>query len=239
MKLLIDQDKLKTVRAREGIPVECLNCKEPFLAPLSYVIDVLRGPENTKRRLNFCSYKCKDTSRTLKVTVKCLQCGKLFVKMQKEIRRAKKPFCSLSCNAKYGNAHKTFGYITSKPEQYLLSLIKDAFPRTRILRNNRRMLSGLELDIVIPKAKVAIEVNGITHYKPIYGAEQFLKSTLRDRLKRRQCKSLGYQLLVINIAQYGYQPRVEQYLKRIFLRKIKPTLYRILYPQTPKLAISE
>ena len=59
------------------------------------------------------------------------------------------------------------------------------------------MLDGKEVDIAIPSLNLAIEWNGITHHKPIYGARTLLDTQQRDRLKRQAAVNLGVELVVI------------------------------------------
>jgi hypothetical protein len=45
------------------------------------------------------------------------------------------------------------------------------------------MFNGLESDIAIPSLNIAIEWNGLHHFKPIYGQEIFVKTQNHDNKK--------------------------------------------------------
>lgn len=61
-----------------------------------------------------------------------------------------------------------------------------------------------ELDIFIPELKLAIEINGIVHYKPIYG-EQTLERTLKsDAIKQQRCEGREIILKVIDVSTTNY-----------------------------------
>ena len=60
---------------------------------------------------------------------------------------------------------------------------------------------GYELDIFVPCLELAIELNGIFHYEPIFGEEQLLKTQETDRKKVVKCRELGIKLFVINVSK--------------------------------------
>jgi len=44
-----------------------------------------------------------------------------------------------------------------------------------VIHFNKKDAINSELDIYIPSLKLAFELNGIFHYEPIFGKENFLK----------------------------------------------------------------
>lgn len=60
------------------------------------------------------------------------------------------------------------------------------------------MLDGYEADIVIPAIKLAIEWNGIVHFKPIYGQTKLNKIQQRDAEKQKIASKKGINLLVVS-----------------------------------------
>ena len=119
-------------------------------------------------------------NNTLIEDVTCKNCNKIFKKYLKEIKRYSNNFCSKSCSAIYNNKHKTTGFRVSKLEIYLQENLKGY----NFDFNNRSIYDGLKLDIYIDKLKLAFEINGIVHYKPIYGKEKFDKIVKKDILKK-------------------------------------------------------
>lgn len=57
------------------------------------------------------------------------------------------------------------------------------------------MLNGLELDFYFPKLKLAIELNGITHYEPIYGLDRLTRSLGSDKRKMLLCYEKNVKIL--------------------------------------------
>ncbi|NJL70145.1 MAG: hypothetical protein HC888_00425 [Candidatus Competibacteraceae bacterium] len=75
------------------------------------------------------------------------------------------------------------------------SLVKEL--GIRYGRNNRTVISPLELDFWLPDIKYAIEINGKCHYEPIYGDEALAATKARDKRKRAACKAAGIRLRVV------------------------------------------
>lgn len=59
------------------------------------------------------------------------------------------------------------------------------------------MLNGYEADIGIPELNLAIEWNGIVHYKPIYGQPKLNKIQQRDAEKQKIATSKNIELIII------------------------------------------
>ena len=79
--------------------------------------------------------------------------------------------------------------VSRKPFSILEIIIRDELLKHNIdhLTNDRTILNGMELDIFIPKAKLAIELNGL------YWHAEDKENTLEKYI---QCKKLGIDLLV-------------------------------------------
>jgi hypothetical protein len=76
---------------------------------------------------------------------------------------------------------------------------------------------GKELDIYIPTLKIAFELNGIFHYKPIYGEEKFIKTIENDKIKFQKCKEFGLNLYVFDTSKVTNckPPQFQLYLDKI------------------------
>lgn len=62
----------------------------------------------------------------------------------------------------------------------------------------------LETDLMIPEHKIAIEIDGITHYEPVYGEERLERIQRNDRLKNEIYFQGGYRVIrVKNIGKTG------------------------------------
>lgn len=149
--------------------------------------------EATKYKTHFCSRKChQEFSRGTKT---CKQCGEQIKKQN--------IFCSRSCAAKYNNTHKKGGARRSKLELFIELKLKTTFPSLVILCNDKSVINS-ELDFYFPQLKLAIEINGIWHYEPIYGASKLERIQNNDVQKFRACSEKGIELCVINTSGHKY-----------------------------------
>lgn len=125
--------------------------------------------------------------------VSCKQCKKEFSKLANQIRKSKNDFCSRSCSGTYTNTHRTTGNRISKLELYL----QEHLSGHKYLYNERKTCGGLELDIYVPSKRLAFEINGIFHYKPIFGQDKLNRILEKDSLKISLCKDKNIHLCVI------------------------------------------
>lgn len=150
---------------------------------------------------NFCIDKCKNDYNRL-LTVKefnCKVCDKLFTGYIKKNPR----FCGSSCAAIYNNSHKTKGYRRSKLEKYLENKLINEYPDIKFIFNSKKAINS-ELDIYIPKLKLAFELNGIFHYEPIYGKETLSKIINNDNRKFQACLENNIELCIIDTSKQKY-----------------------------------
>ena len=178
-------------RKRAKTKTICDNCKKSYYKE---TYDFKR----TKH--NFCSKKCKGKYNTLTNTVeiKCECCNKIFKRVKSQLKRSKsgKIFCSQSCAATYNNKLKRKSR-RSKIEEKFYNLLVKEFSNLNILANDKTMLNGLEVDVSIPSLKLAIEWNGIVHFKPIYGQTKLDKIQTRDTEKLKIASNKNINLIVI------------------------------------------
>lgn len=145
----------------------------------------------------FCSTTC--FNRSHRVERDCSHCGKKVKRKSSQAIRSKNSFCSQSCSATYNNTHKTKGSRRSKLEKYLEEQLTLLFPNLEILFNCKDVINS-ELDIYIPDFRLAIELNGIYHFKPIYGEKKLKKIQDNDLLKIEVCNRHRITLVTINTA---------------------------------------
>lgn len=148
---------------------------------------------------NFCSRDCffKYDRLVSSADSVCTLCSKEFRRYNREIKKVKNCFCSSSCAATYNNTHKTKGTRRSKLESYLEEQLSLLFPSLVVRFNNKDIINS-ELDIYIPQFKLAIELNGIYHSKPIYGEEKLKKIQDNDLLKKEACTKQLITLVTID-----------------------------------------
>lgn len=90
-------------------------------------------------------------------------------------------------------------------ELILTKIVQEIYPKEEILMHFRpEWLNKLELDIYLPKLKIAFEYQGQQHFFAIkaWGGENSLKNIkLRDELKRQICKELNIILIEIDFTE--------------------------------------
>jgi len=149
---------------------------------------------------NFCSKKCCEIFRTKdRIQKKCEHCNNDLEIEQRLVKKSKtgRFFCNKSCAASYNNKLKRKSR-RSKMEAKFYDLIVKEFPELDILPNDKTMLDGYEVDISIPELQLAIEWNGIVHFKPIYGQTKLDKVQTRDAEKLKIASNKDINLIVIS-----------------------------------------
>lgn len=147
----------------------------------------------------------------------CEFCSRKTYKLPCQIRQNKHHFCSLSCSSKYMQQNKSTGVNKSKMEIYLRGKIENKYKSLKPSFNSRKLF-GMELDIYISQLNIAFEINGIFHYKPIFGIEKLVKTQTKDKIKQEECKKLGIDLFVIDITTMNVfnEKKADYFCKRIF-----------------------
>lgn len=179
----------------ENISLECPFCHCEFTKKKREVQSKF-GQHNNRKAI-FCSYKCSTLSQRNRNKVTCLQCNFVFDKLPNQVRRSQNHFCSRSCAARYRNTHKVKGNRRSKLEIWLEEKLTSLYPEL-VIRYNCKDVIQSELDIYIPSLCIAFELNGVFHYKPIYGKDKLLSIQSNDYLKYQACLEIGIELIIID-----------------------------------------
>jgi hypothetical protein len=181
----------------------CKNCNIFFYRKVRDIKSTLRRTGELSLN-SFCSKQCSGKSRNKKVTGKCTQCGKEILKFRDQVyskyKKTNNIFCNSSCSATYNNQHKTYGVRVSKIEKWLQSQLLIIYPHIQFLFNDRTTIKS-ELDIYVPEKQIAFEINGIFHYKPIYGSFLLERTQQNDLRKQTKCKEKGIKLIIIDISK--------------------------------------
>lgn len=176
----------------------CEVCKQPFEKAIAHIKYGRKVGENPGR---FCSPKCRNQhfskSRATSITVACAFCGKPFSKFPSQVKRSANHFCSRSCSGTYNNTHKTYGTRRSKLEVHIEQQLRIDFPSLELICNGKEAI-GSELDFYFPQLRLAIELNGIFHYEPIYGPDKLERIQVGDQQKFQSCITAGIELCVID-----------------------------------------
>jgi hypothetical protein len=132
------------------------------------------------------------------------------------VRAGRHNYCSRNC---YFKGKSADNFVEKEFEQLL---IKNDI---EYLRNDRTILAdeldarrSLEIDFYIPHIKMAVEINGSTHYLPVYGPKALKAIQARDRRKRKKCKELGIRFRSVkpgNCRRETYLPRYKRVIWEI------------------------
>jgi hypothetical protein len=141
------------------LPLECEFCQNSFYKETKQIRSDLKLGKNKCR---FCSPKCFNASREVRILATCANCEKTFAIRLSTKKQSKSGnnFCSKSCAGTYNNTHKTKGNRRSKLEAWLEKQLTNKYPLLNILYNHKEIINS-ELDIYIPSLKIAFELNGI------------------------------------------------------------------------------
>jgi hypothetical protein len=173
--------------------------------------------EQRKTKRNFCSKDCWAKFQFTQEEVICKHCSKLFYKRKSESKKTINNFCSKSCAASYNNTHKSYGTKRAKLEVFLEEQIKEHYPELELICNQKTAIES-ELDFYFPILRFAIELNGIIHYEPIYGADKFEKIQNNDKRKIIACYEKDIELAIVDTSACSYLSanNKEKYKKIVF-----------------------
>ena len=204
MKPLFTNEEYLAAKSQSLLPCECEHCKHSFLTQKKVITQEIN---HNRGRVKFCSPKCSSDHLTHTKTsiLICSQCGTEVVRKSSAIKKSKTGlfFCGHSCAATYRNAHKTTGNRRSKLEQFIEISINKNYPVLHCLFNDKTTIKS-ELDIYIPSIKLAIELNGIFHYEPVFGDNKLEQIQKNDQNKFQQCQKLGISLCIIDTSAHKY-----------------------------------
>lgn len=195
MKPLYTQEEFKLAKSTDELPLECYQCSIIFNRKQKYLHDI----KNNK----FCSKNCRNKSKITSQQVICVNCNLIFEKTKSQIEKSNNHFCSKSCAATFNNKNKTTGYRRSKIEIWFEEQLTQLYPNLPIDFNQKTAI-GSELDIYIPSLNLAIELNGIFHYEPIFGLNKLDQIKNNDISKSLACFDAKIDLCIIDISQQKY-----------------------------------
>lgn len=82
----------------------------------------------------------------------------------------------------------------SQAESILIDLLRFHFKKLKITTNDRSVLGRQEIDVFLPEIQFAIEIDGPTHSKPIFGQATFERMQEADARKSKKLDELGIKL---------------------------------------------
>lgn len=151
-------------------------------------------------KAKYCSFKCTGIGKQKRKIVNCANCGSPVSRAFCHLKRNKLTFCNRVCQNSYFLLNPTSPIRRSKFEEWVETKIGEDFPTLQAKFNSRKDI-GFELDIYIPELKIAFEINGPSHYVPIYGIESLRKKRKKGEQKRKACSKHSIKYHVINISK--------------------------------------
>lgn len=200
MNLLITSQEYSKLTSKNMVPGLCLLCGKPYRRKK----EILEKSLKKYGKAGYCSRMCSNKSKINYVFLPCEECGKVSQKRAYDVKHNKHIFCSYGCHAKFKNRNKKHGTKRSAIEKYIETMIRSTFPALNTTCNDTTLLEGLEMDFYFPSLKLAIELNGITHYEPIYGEDRLTRSKDSDKRKMLSCYEKGIELAVIDVSAAKY-----------------------------------
>lgn len=200
---LYTKEEFESAKSIDLLPCKCTICNNTFYKQKRVI---KRTITNYNRNTgDFCSRECKRKSEGGIELVTCANCSKTFEKHTSEIKKSKSGnhFCSKSCGVSYNNTHKTIGNRRSKFEIYVENYLRSVHPDIEVLFNDKQAINS-ELDIYLPKHKLAFELSGIFHYEPIFGIEKLNQIQNNDSRKFQACLENGIELCIIDMSGLKY-----------------------------------
>jgi len=210
--MLISKSELDSKLSRELIPLECLECHNTHHRTKNTVLRILNGSLKRTQKGCFCSHKCAELfkHKTSVFSTVCGECNKGITKYKTDEKI--KNFCSYSCRAKYWNKNRMWSnkHNRSKLEKWMEKRLTELYPLLEIHYNKMNAID-IELDIYIPSLKLAFELNGVFHYKPVYGKERLKVKQTNDIRKIQLCLERKIELHVIDTtSQISFREKTSQ-----------------------------
>lgn len=120
-----------------------------------------------------------------------------------------------------GSGCPVCGKITSKAEDDIYNFCVMLFGQDKVIRHDRTLLDGLELDIFIPNEQIAIEYNGLYWHN-----EKSKKDKLYHFNKLKLCNEKGVKLIHIFEDEFiDNKELLLEKLKHIFNKATYPKIY--------------
>jgi very-short-patch-repair endonuclease len=116
----------------------------------------------------------------------------------------------------------------SKLERFLLDRLTEAGLRVEFHKDHWLKNQNLQVDLFIPELRTAIEVDGPSHFKPVWGMENLIKNQRSDQQKTGLI--LGSGLVMVRIRQ---DKKLSQRYQREIIKRLFEVLDRVKekYPE--------
>lgn len=156
------------------------------------------------------------TGRRLSMTLTfiCARCTRETTR-KRPAKDPEKVYCGTRCRRRAVRDRRPRKTTRSKIELFLEERFGQEYPNLEVLYNSRSAV-GLELDIYFPGLKLAVELNGIFHYQPIFGKRSLFRTQRNDMRKRARCEKKNIHLMVLDISEIKkFTPEINEELFEI------------------------
>lgn len=203
MVTLFTETEYNNAKSTNLLLCECRSCFKSFGVQKKMIKYELRHKRN---RHIYCSDNCYYKSMSVESEkLICLNCNITFDRKPSQNKKdcSGNFFCNSSCAAIYNNKHKSFGTRRSKLEVWIEEQLNKIYPNL-IIHYNKKDTINSELDIYFPTLNLAVELNGIFHYEPIYGINKLNQIIENDKSKSKLCHENKIDLCIIDVSQQKY-----------------------------------
>jgi ribosomal protein L33 len=214
------------------ITLLCHACGIEFQRKKSEVMKSIRKGKKFSCSVG-CSNRLSNSGLQRFVTLKCDECGQEFTRVMKDyrknqLRNAAKLYCNKHCAMIALNKSPRSSRPTSSHEVIMSQIIKDNYDNNICIFNNVRDVfpDNLEIDIWIPSVCLAIELNGVCHFYPIYGEDRLKKTQSNDYKKSMLAQKMNINLLTIDTSSLKSKSKqqVLNFLNDKFTDSVLPVL---------------
>lgn len=205
---LYTKEQFDNAKRTDLLPYKCIHCGKTFYKWKGAINDILNP--NTNDIGDYCSQKCNNQHRHPPIYKMCETCNMPVKVTEYRLKTSKHIFCNKVCAGKYSSTHRNHGYKKSKLEIWLQKQLTIKYPNLEILYNDNTTINH-ELDIYIPSLKIAFEINGIFHYKPIYGEISFQNQINIDNIKKEKCLVQNIKLIIVDSSHQTYFQETTSY----------------------------
>ena len=188
------QQEFDSAKSSDPVSLTCSWCNQSYNRLKRNII--------SKGNPKYCSNACQGAYRSSSITVEilCKNCNQSFVSLKRDLKKLNtNRFCTKSCAVSFNNKNKSHGTRRSKFEVQLETILTREFPNLSILYSDKTTIKS-ELDIYIPSLKLAFEIQGIFHYKPIFGQDKLDRIQKNDAEKIKKCSELDIHLIQFDIS---------------------------------------